>query len=148
MRVAKAALIFVGIAAIILAIVGLVYNFASLCADFSSLLQKNEVPYFYPAFYAMSVICIVCYVLLFYVGVQMIRGEPHVTRLLVLLIVFEILYFFAVGFLWVTPNYGMSIAAATGVANGGMMFQVFCLFPMWAPIVAYVASRSLSNRTS
>src|SRR5438128_12333573 len=96
----------------------------------------------------MSTICIVCYTVLFYIGVQMIRGRTDVVRLLVFLVVFEILYVFAVGSLWLMPDYGRSIAAATGVSNGGMMFQVFALFPIWAPIIAFLASRSLREISS
>jgi hypothetical protein len=145
MSIARIALALVGIVAIGLALVGCAYNALTLSADFSQLNDPDVERFFYPAFYTMTAVCIGCYLLLFYIGVQMVRGKTSVTRLLVLLLVFEVLYFFTIGFLWMTPDYGTSIAAATGVANGGLMFQVFALFPFWAPVVAFLASRSLDE---
>ncbi len=145
MSLARAALIGVGVVSIVLSILGLIYNFGTLGADFSGLHQQVDAPFFYSAFYIMSAICILCYFALLYIGVQFIRGKTNVVRLLILVLVFEILYSFAIGSLWLLPDYGMSIAAATGVANGGLMFQAFVLFPLWAPLVAFVASRSLQS---
>jgi hypothetical protein len=139
---------FVGAISIILALLGWSYNFVTLRADYSAPPHPIGEPYFYWALYTMSTVCIVCYALLFYIGVQMIRGKTDVVRLLTFLIVFEVLYFFAVGSLWLMPEYGRSIAAATGVSNGGMMFQLLVLFPIWAPILAFLASRSLREMSS
>ncbi len=146
MNFARAALIGVGVSSVLLALLGLIYNMMSLRADFSALQGQVDAPYFYPAFYIMSAICIVCYFALLYIGVQLMRGRTNVVLLLVLVVVFEILYSFAVGSLWLLPDYGMSIAAATGVANGGLMIQAFLLFPLWAPVVAFFASRSLQTK--
>jgi hypothetical protein len=143
MSVARGVLGFVGVVSIILALLGWWYNYTTMRVDFSQLQRQEDLPYFYQAFYTMSGICIVCYFVLFYVGVQMIRGKTDTVRLLTLLLLFEFLYSFAIGFSWTTPEYGMSIGAATGVANGGLMFQAFALFPLWAPIAAFFASRSI-----
>lgn len=145
MRVARLTLAFVGIVAIILALFGFGYNLLSLSADFSKNLRREVETYFYPAFYTMSAICIGCYALLTYVGVQLLRGKTDITRLLILLLLFEFLYFVVIAFLWTNPDYGMSIGAATGVANGGLMLQAFTLFPLWAPVAAFLASRSLRD---
>src|SRR6266478_1026234 len=92
MRIARGALIFVGTISIILALLGCWYNFVALRTDYSAPPQPMGEPYFYWALYTMSTICIVCYAVLFYIGVQMIRGRTDVVRLLVFLIVVEVLY--------------------------------------------------------
>lgn len=146
MRIARFALGFVGAVAIVLALSGFAYNFSTIRVNYSNAFADIE-QYFYHAFYTMSAICLACYTLL-YIGVQMIRGKTDVTRLLILLIAFEVLYFFAIGSLWLLPDYGMSIAGATGVANGGLTIQVITIFPLWAPPVALIASRILKDESA
>ena len=68
-------------------------------------------------------------------AIDMLRLRARSGRLLSLVLLFEVCYFFAVGFFWMEPTIGQSIAAATGVANGGMMAQFLILFPIWAPIL-------------
>lgn len=145
MSIARVAIVFVGVTTILLALAGCWYNWNSLFADFSQVQGKFDVPYFDAAFYTMTAVCVLCYVVLLFVGVQLIRGRTNVVRLLVLVLVFEVLYFFAVGSLWLLPDYGMSIAAATGVANGGLMIQAMSLFPIWGPVVAWLATRSIRD---
>jgi hypothetical protein len=130
---------------IILATVGFWYNFSSLSASFSSLVKEQDIPYFYPAFYTMSVICIACYVVLLLCGIQFVRLRAGVFPVFVGILIFEVIYFFSIGFLWVIPYIGKSIAAATGVANGGLMFQAFVLFPLWAPFLAGWAAKRISK---
>lgn len=48
-------------------------------------------------------------------------------------LLFEIGYFVLVGMSWQLPDFGESIAGASGVANGGMMAQFFILLPLWGP---------------
>jgi hypothetical protein len=143
MTLPRVALVLVGVVSIIVALMGLWYNLSALDADFSTVIGQLDLPYFYPAFYIMSAICVTCYFLLLYVGVQLIRGSTTVFRLLLLVVLFEILYFFSIGILWNWPEYGLSIAGATGVANGGLMIQGVVLFPIWAPLVAWFASKKM-----
>jgi hypothetical protein len=51
-----------------------------------------------------------------------------------MLLLLEVLYFFAIGGLWTLPNAGRGIGAATGIANGGLMVQFVLLMPIWIPI--------------
>lgn len=64
------------------------------------------------------------------------------------MLLFEIVYFFSLGMLWLAPSMGMSVAAATGVANGGLMAQFLILFPLWAPLLAFWARRHLNDSTN
>jgi hypothetical protein len=145
---AKVSLIAVGVVSAALAMVGLSYNLTTLFTDFTDLVQTHGIPYFYPAFYAMSAICIACYLVLLTCGVQFIRLRPGLLKLFVGVVVFEVVYFFSIGILWVVPNIGTSIGAATGVANGGLMFQAVILFPLWAPVLARWAARRLTEGES
>ena len=117
----------IGIVSILLAALGLLYNGVYFFADFGSI--TKDLPYFHQAFYALSAISILCYAFLIASGIQFIRLK---TRAVWPFVVFEVIFFFAVGLLWLLPSIGPSIAAATGVAIGGMMFQGLLLFPIWA----------------
>jgi len=145
MKLPKAILRGVGMVSILLALLGLFYNGLSLSANFSQFHDDRDVPFFYPAFYTMSAICILCFVLLLVLGIQFIRIKLGAVRVFVFLVVFEVLYILAIGPMWLLPSVGHSIAAATGVANGGMMFQAFILFPVWAIPASLWAARKLSG---
>ncbi len=138
-------MVAVGITSIIMAGLGFWYNLTSLFTDFSHHTQDQEFAYFFPAFYTMSTICIVCYVALLICGVQFIQLRIGLVKFFVGLIVFEVIYFFSIGFAWLTPVIGRSVAAATGVANGGMSFQIFILFPLWAPLLVLWSDGKLKS---
>lgn len=134
----------VGIVSIILACLGLWYNLSG----FSSILnseQDPQTPYFQPAFLVMTAICSVCYVSLIILGLLFLRLKTQYRQFLLGLMIFELIYFFFLALSWAIPNrsIALSIAAATGVANGGLMFQFILLFPIWAPIAVYWAHRKL-----
>ena len=136
----KIALVTIGVLSIIFGVLGLLYNAGTLFTDFSQAIQENDQPYFYPAFYTMSAICITCYLVLLFIGVCLIRLNRIAAYLLPAVLIFEVIYFLSLGALWLIPNLGPSIAAATGVANGGLMFQFLTLFPIWASIIALWAA--------
>jgi len=145
MKKAQGFLIALGVVTIVLGLLGLWYNSASLFANFADVVQEHDIPYFYPAFYVMSAICIICYILLLYCGIQFIRLRTDIMRLFVGVLIFEVIYFFSIGVMWLIPKIGMIVAAATGVANGGLMFQAFILFPLWAPFLAGWAARKITQ---
>jgi len=142
-------LVIVGIFSILMASLGLMYNLDSITADFSTVITElqaeNDMQYFYTAFYTMTSICVFIYILLFISGIQLIRGYTLFSYVLLGIVIFEVVYYFILGQLWLHPDYGTSIAAATGVANGGLMIQVFTLFPLWAPILAIWSSKNSDN---
>ena len=122
----------IGIASILLAAWGLLYNAMFILPEFFLGSDEPAGPYFYPAFYTMSAICIACYVLLLTLGIQFVRLNTSNLGLFVFLFLFEIIFIEVVFILWKQPTFGMSIAEATGVANGGLMLQKWTLFPLWA----------------
>jgi hypothetical protein len=66
-KIPQGTLTIVGLATVVLAVLGLWYNYSTLLLDYSSPLEqsskKHDVTDFYPIFYTMSVICVVFYVL-------------------------------------------------------------------------------------
>lgn len=147
-RTPKITLQVVGAIALLCAAFGFYYNATTLTIAFSgrfSAGRSHETPYFYPAFYVMSAICIGCYSLLAIFGIQFVRGRDSHIRRFITLLVFEVVYFFLVAMFWLVPGVGMSIGAASGVANGGLMAQFIILFPLWAPPLALWAQRCSTN---
>lgn len=145
-RLPKTALatVAVGLVAIILGSRGLWFNFNSLSVHYS---VDDKLPYFYQAFYFMSGICLVCYLALIGCGFQFLRGQVSAVGLFIGILAFECVYFLGLGLTWAILSYhlsvGSSVAAATGVANGGLMYQFNILFPIWGSIAAYWAKRRL-----
>ncbi len=146
------ALIGVGIMSVIFAIFGLYYNYNTLFADYSlitkELSREYDLPNFYISFYIMSVVCITFYIVLFISGIQLIRKKTAWVLILIIVIVLEVIYFILVRFLSCNPTYGVSIAAATGVSSGGLMFQAFGLFPIWAPLIIFWARRKMIKKVN
>lgn len=131
----------VGTMAILLAGLGISYNLLVLSIILPNREHDPEIPYFLAAFVIMSTICIVCYILLIVAGVQFVRGKTGLARLFTGVLIFEVLYFFSVAAMWLMPKIGSSVAAATGVATGGLGLQIITLFPLWAPFVVRWATR-------
>jgi hypothetical protein len=145
---AKSLVLFVGAAACLAAVFGFWYNIQTLTGAFSdksvALVQKQHLAFFYPAFYIMSAICVACYGVLLACGVDLLRGRLGLARLLTGVVIFEVIYFFSIAILWMMPGLGMSVAAATGVANGGLMLQFVVLFPLWGPVALWWARGRLA----
>lgn len=141
--------IVVGVFAVITTLFGIYYNAVSILAAVRGRFEPvDDVPYFYAAFYTMSGICVLCYVCLLVCGIDLVRSRLRWWRLVALILIFEVVYFFMVGWLWLEPTIGRSVAAATGVANGGLMAQFAILLPLWAPILLWWAkSRHVSLAT-
>jgi hypothetical protein len=146
-KIPQSTLTIVGLATVILAVFGLWYNYSTLLLDYSLPLEQSskthDVTDFYPIFYTMSVICVVFYVLLLASGVQLIRKKPNWAFVLLAIVVLEIAYFLVVGWLWAHSLNGVSIAAASGVSSGGLMYQVYVVFPIWGPLLALWARRRI-----
>ena len=139
-RAPKIVLRIIGVLGILCAVLGLLYN-AAFSINVSNGGPKQDFPYFYPAFYFMTAVCIACYAVLIFFGVQFIRGRTVSVIGFAALMLFEMAYFFSIALMWLAPHIGRSVAAATGVANGGLMFQFIIFFPVWAPLVVFWAQR-------
>jgi len=145
---ARVASLLLGIVTLIAALGGVVYNVSTFASVLGGATDEAasvpELPHFRTAFYVMSAVCLSCYGLMILGACRMLRGRSYPTTLLVLVWAFEVLYFFLVGASWLLPGIGSSIAGATGVANGGLMFQFAILLPLWGPLLALWIGRHRS----
>jgi len=148
-KLARISVICIGIVGGLAALFGLFYNATTLATalngGFFELIKQQKLTHFYPAFYVMSCICIACYILLLMCCVDLLRLRFRGFWLLTGVLVFEVLYFISIAMCWRIPSVSMSVAAATGVANGGLMAQFLVLFPLWAPLVLWWARRTLER---
>lgn len=126
---------------------GLLYNGASFYAVVTGALEtvpyEKPLPYLYQAFYVLSAVCVACYIALAVCGVQFLRLSTSLIWLFVGVMAVEGLMWFVTGRLWLHPTYGHSVAAATGISQGGLVPQFFILLPLWAPVLVWLARRSL-----
>jgi hypothetical protein len=135
----------VGVACIVLAISGYWYTYSTFIA-----LKGHpfgpESPYFKNAYLIVASVCLVFYTLLLIFGSQFLLLILKYKYFFVGLLVVEILYFFSIGLIWRIDNQQIvsSIASATGVANGGLMFQVLTGFILWGPVLLLWSSKKLN----
>jgi hypothetical protein len=147
----KASLITLGVVSTICAVLGLLYNMGTAYAGFSGafakIIREQKLGYFYQAFSAMSAICVVFYILLMMSGIYFLKLQERFINLFMGVMVAEVLYFLLLRFIVssLADIYALSIAAATGVANGGLMAQYFILFPIWGCILALWTKRKIEK---
>lgn len=138
--------VIVGGMTVVAMTVGLLFNasvlWTVLSGGFDAFQSELDVPYFREAFFVMWTIGVACLVTLAVCGIDFLRSNLRWARLATMVFLFEIGYIFAIGSLWMLPDYGMSIAAATGVANTGLMVQFFILLPLWGPLMLWWARRT------
>ena len=135
----------VGVLSILTSAFGLIYNEVSIPTLLTNRPYDPNTPGFLPAFLIMSAVCIGFYVVLLVIGIQFVRERLGLIPLFVRLMACEIAYFILTGLLWLAPAVGSSVAAATGVANGGLMAQFIILFPLWAPFAVKWAQGRLAK---
>ena len=144
-NIPKVVIRFIGILSIIMACLGLWYNTLSFFSVLGSFEYDPEMPYLKPVFFVMSFVCVACYVWLLVIGIDFVRLKLRFRHIFAGLLIFEVAYFISISILWISPvrNFSMSVAAATGIANGGLMFQFITLFPLWAPILVVWAHKRI-----
>ena len=146
-RTASIVLRVVGGIAVTCAVLGVLYNAASLFGVLTGAIdgvgKEFSAPYIKQAFFVMSTCYVAFYVVLMWCGVRFLQLSTSLWTLFTTLLVAEVVVHLAIGALWANPTHGMSIAAASGISGGGVMPQFFILFPLWAPVATWFASRSL-----
>ncbi len=150
-KTAEKWVIAVGIISILLAVLGLLsYLLGLFWFVVSDSMQDLDNPYFGPIFYVTSLICIGCYITLLVCGVKFVRLRTNVFKLFVGVVIFEVAYFVIKPLIISliishisSRSCLVGIFLATGLADGGLVFQFFILFPLWAPILVGWAIRKL-----
>ena len=136
----------VGVACILLAIAGYWYTYSYYMAMKLEPFDI-ETPYFKESYLIMVGICLLFYTALAFFGSQFVMLIIKYKNVFFLLLVVEVTYFMSIGFLWRLENQELakSIGAATGVANGGLMYQVLTGFIIWAPILLQWGSKRIEQ---
>ena len=136
----------VGVASILLAVGGILYNIMYFTALFGEPIT-NEQPYFHVAYYTMVSICLAFYATLIWLGYSFIKLNLKYWYIYPLVFILEFIYFYGVGMLWQLENQSIasSVAAATGVANGGLVLQFFTGIFVWGPLLLFFAWLSIRN---
>lgn len=143
---ARAAATATGVLAVVCGAFGCLY--APIAALFVStgavtdLVPNYPVGYAVATFWAMSAVCLICSVMLFYCGIQISKKRFAVEIPLIALWIFELLYFYP----------GLSIAIqldplvghVVRVANGGIAWQFVVLLPIWGIPVVVWSKRTLT----
>src|SRR5215211_7573152 len=118
-RTARVIARIIGVLGLGFAAFGLWYNTVTMEAYVSGAFRDATADatatYFDPAFLVMSGICVACFIALAFCGVQFLRLSLRWVWLLIGIAAIEIAFIPIVGRLWLHPDYGMSIGAATGV---------------------------------
>jgi hypothetical protein len=148
---AKALIVSIGIVAILTGSLGIRYVVPSiqhaLNGAFDDLVMKDGIRYFYPVFFISAGFCIACYIAMIGCGIALLRFRLRWAGLLIGVLIFEFVRWIVMAGMMTNPSIGPAIAAASGVATGGDMYQFFVLFPLWAPIALWWSKRQL-NRLS
>lgn len=144
MKGRKLGIQIVGGLSIVVAVIGIIYTVMYFYFVFEKAYDP-ELPYFKISYYSMVTICMIFYLILIYCGFVFLMLKTEFRKLFLILLLLEVLYFFSLSFFWASSNesIAISVAAATGVANGGLMIQFITLFPLWAPIVVFWGHRGL-----
>lgn len=135
-----------GALAVVAALLGLAYNAATLFF-FSDIRRSDDPPFLGVVFFALSFLCIALYCVLFACGIQLLRLRANWWWVLAIVCAAELTLRTAVRAAWQHPEWGQSIAMATGISMGGMMAQVAVYFPWWGPVLVFLAVRMQRLRT-
>ena len=106
----------------------------------------SDYPYFKIAYASMTAVCILFLSALGFIGLKLTQKNDRFFRWLLVILASEIAYIFVIGLSWglAGSEYAPSIGAATGVANGGLMFQGLSGFVLWAPLILWFSARKRS----
>ena len=146
-RWARLSLRSVGILAVLLGAAGLLYTAESayrvVTGAIDQTVRESGAPHVYSAFFVMASVCVIFYLLVMFCGIHFLRLQSGLWWLFTTVLATETICYFSIGYwLWPHPKLGLSVAGATGISSGGLIFQFLLLFPLWAPILVYVAHRS------
>ncbi len=149
----------IGVVSIILGVLGLLTQWFSLSMfammkdseTLSSALSMNaESSTFEPIFYSMSAICVICFLLLTFCGIQFVQLKTRILPLFVGLMIFEIVYTVLAFILPMIlgskePEQMVAMMMPMITANMGMGWQFKILFPLWAPFVAIYLAKKIKS---
>jgi hypothetical protein len=128
-----------------MAVAGFVYtiNYLRFFYEFP---YDTESPYFRHAYLSMVSICFAFYSVLCFFGVRFFCVDTKYRYWFLVFIVVEVSYVLVLvsAVALVKLPIAMSISAAFGVANGGLVIQAVSLFLVWGPAIVFWAHSNQS----
>lgn len=140
----KFVVMVVGLVALGFAVFGLYQTFASIVEverDRVTLLHRFN--YFFPAFYSMTTINVICFLILGWCGSEQVR--LRVTHLKVFVWLFVITLVYAVLFGRLIMAFDDSLAAAAGATLPRLLLPFIILFPIWGSLALWWAKKRMEN---
>jgi len=133
---------FVGAASILLALVGYFYTYLYY-KNFDLTSFNEEMPYYMESYLVMVGISLSLLTALLFLGFQFLALRLKYKKIFFWWLVLIVLYYLSISFFWSIENQelGLSIGAATGVANLGLVPIVITGFIVWAPLILYFSSK-------
>jgi hypothetical protein len=148
-KLSRLAAVGVGLVGLITGLAGLVSSGISLAAALRNIPAESgpagATDHFHPAFYGMLAVTSACCLAVVICSIDLLCLRLRWSRILSVVLLFEILYYLVTPFLWLMPSGGSSWAAAFGGAYGGLMIQLYVLFPCWAPFVLLWATQNWAD---
>lgn len=132
-------LIGFGVANVAFAVAGLALTVPVMLSFHRTFGPSANEPYFSQAFFIMSSANVIFNALLGLAGVYLIRRTLKAVMFCNFLFPLEIVYFISLGAFWLDPRIGMSVGAATGIANMGISLQIITGYPIIALIGLNIA---------
>ena len=136
-----------GVANVAFAVAGLALTIPVILSFHRTFGPSPNEPYFSQAFFVMSSVNVIFDALLGLAGVYLIRRRLRAVTFSNILFPLEIVYFISLGALWLSPSIGISVGAATGIANMGLSLQMMTGYPIIALIGLNIA-RAKYRRTN
>jgi hypothetical protein len=118
--------------------IGIWYSLAYVPRVTSRYVFDANAPYFLRAFWVLTSMALIAYAALFVCGIQLLRLKTGASKILLLVVVFEVSTLIGTVKLGTSdsPKLALSVAQATGVGLGGLSPQLFSLFVIWGPVLA------------
>jgi len=105
-------------------------------------LKSEGVPSFYAAFYIMSAICLLFNGAMAIASIRLLRDGGSIW-LFIGLSFGQVVYGMVLAQLWLMQVVGKGWIVATLAANTGLSWQLYTLFPIWAPMVLMLRETAL-----
>lgn len=100
----------------------------------------DDAPFFRQIFFLFSSINVAFNLLLGLIAGALLLGFPVSWWQFLAVFVPQVIYFFSVGVFWHHPRLGMSIGAASGCGNVGIVIPFLSLIPIWGPVALWLAA--------
>lgn len=138
----------VGLCCILAASIGIAYTYM-VFPGLAQIVELESTPYALQAYWAMVMFAALVYLCLLFFGAHFVKLNTRWRYWFMGLLWLEVLYFVVLNTVWSEsgPALAKSIVAVRSLASGGMLLNIFILFPVWGPIAILWAHRRMNPIT-